>query len=217
MRRNDGHQFAIRLLDNGGTRIIIENCDIIAAGADTLSLWNSVTGMYYHNNCYFEGGTDMVCPRGTCYISNSEFYIRNQSAVLWHDGSKDENMKLVVVNSKIDGISGYYLGRRHYDAQFYIIDTEISGNMSNAPIFRVTYSDTSRNKPNLWGDRYYFYNTECIGKDLELDWLKDNLSEAAGSPAREEITPVWTFNGEWDPVAYLASLKEDIDNITAGL
>ena len=55
------HQFAVR---GGGTRIIILNCNILADGGDTLSLWNKVNGMYYHANCYFEGWVDYVCPRG---------------------------------------------------------------------------------------------------------------------------------------------------------
>ena len=47
---DEGHQFAIR---GGGTRILILNCNVIADGGDTLSLWNKKNGMYYHANCLF--------------------------------------------------------------------------------------------------------------------------------------------------------------------
>jgi pectinesterase len=61
LHNDESHQFAVR---GGGTRIIIIHCNIIADGGDTLSLWNKKNGMYYHANCYFEGGVDYVCPRG---------------------------------------------------------------------------------------------------------------------------------------------------------
>ena len=57
------HQFAIR---GNGTRIRILYCNVIADGADTISLWDRVDGMYYHSNCYFEGWVDYGLP-GSIY------------------------------------------------------------------------------------------------------------------------------------------------------
>ncbi|HAP35561.1 MAG TPA: pectin esterase, partial [Bacteroidetes bacterium] len=41
------HQFAIL---GKGTRIILLYCNVIGDGGDTISLWNSEYGMYYHSN-----------------------------------------------------------------------------------------------------------------------------------------------------------------------
>ena len=40
LHHDEGHQFAIR---GGGTRILILNCNVLADGGDTLSLWNKRT------------------------------------------------------------------------------------------------------------------------------------------------------------------------------
>ena len=47
------HAFAIY---GKGTRIILTNCNILSKGGDTVSLWSYKEGMYYHSNCYFQGG-----------------------------------------------------------------------------------------------------------------------------------------------------------------
>jgi len=70
------------------TRISILHANVIADGGDTLSLWNTTSGMYYHSDCYFEGWVDYVCPRGWAYITNSRFFGHNLTASIWHDGSK---------------------------------------------------------------------------------------------------------------------------------
>ena len=112
--------------------------------------------MYYHRRAHFEGYTDFVCPRGWSYITDSTFFSHGGAAAIWHDGAADKSQKLVIRRSSFDGINGFILARRHYDAQFYLLNNSYSANMANTPIFRVSYEDTSRNRPNLWGDRYYF-------------------------------------------------------------
>lgn len=114
-----GHQFAVW---GEGTRIIFLNCNIIADGGDTVSLWNRRDGMYYHADCTFEGWVDYVCPRGWCYITDSRFYGHNLSASIWHDGSAREDQKLVIRCSFFDGVPGFPLGRHHRDAQIYLLD-----------------------------------------------------------------------------------------------
>src|SRR5437867_4186453 len=113
------HQFAIR---GFGTRVMILGCNVTADGGDTVSLWNREDGMYYHAECYFEGWVDYVCPRGWCYVTNSQFFGHNKpSASIWHDGSHDRRQKFVIRDSFFDGVSGFPLGRNHLDAQFYLI------------------------------------------------------------------------------------------------
>jgi pectinesterase len=190
LHHTDEHQFAIR---GGGTRIIILNCTIIADGGDTLSLWNKKDGMYYHANCYFEGGVDFVCPRGWCYITGSKFFGRNLSASIWHDGDADKNQKFVIRSSWFDGIEGFPLGRNHRDGQMYLLDCQFSHAMADTPIYWPAGSKTVWQ----WGDRHYYYNCHRQGGDYS--WFKDNLETAAGAPKQNDITAKWTFDGRWDP------------------
>ena len=185
------HQFAVW---GSGTRIIIVNCNIIADGGDTLSLWNRPDGMYYHANCYFEGWVDFVCPRGWCYITDSRFYGHNFSAAIWHDGSRNKDQKFVIRYSYFDGIPGFPLGRHHRDGQFYLLDCIFARNMADRPIY---FPKSPNAVPWVWGDRQYYYNSHHEGGDF--GWHRDNLVTAEGSPTPEQITPEWTFAGKWSP------------------
>ncbi|MDP5131130.1 MAG: pectinesterase family protein [Paraglaciecola sp.] len=198
------HQFAIRGFESA-TRIITDDCAVIAGGADTLSLWNKTDGMYYHRNCYFEGHTDMVCPRGWAFFTNSTFVNKKAYATLWHDGERAESQKLVVRDSHFDGVSGFMLGRRHYDAQFYLINNSYSQNMADKPIFRHTYpNQPERDRANLWGDRNYFSHDN--ENNAIYPWLKTNLSQHPQSMIATQITARWTFEQRWDPEAELKQL-----------
>ena len=185
------HQFTVR---GAGTRTSILSCNIISDGGDALSLWNKETGMYYHNDCYFEGWVDFVCPRGWCYITNSQFFGHNKpSASIWHDGSKDKNQKFVIMNSSFDGVSGFPLGRNHLDAQIYLIDCRFSANMADRAFFRPPSSPHEW----IWGDRHYFLNCHRDGGDYA--WFKDNIDKAENSPDRKTVTAQWSFDNKWDP------------------
>ncbi len=189
------HAFAIY---GTGTRTIILNCNVFSKGGDTVSLWNYKTGMYYHADCHFQGAVDFVCPRGWCFIKNSEFYEYKETAAIWHAGGFQQDQKFVIVNSRFDGVPGFKLGRHHYEAQFYLLNCQFSETMSDEPIYRVTYpDDPSRNRPFNWGERYYFHN--CHREAADFGWFKDNLSTAEGLASVEDITAAWTFNGSWDP------------------
>lgn len=202
MRHGDNsHQFALRLLE--GTRIITENSTFIAGGADTVSLWNKQDGMYYHRRAHFEGYTDFVCPRGWSYITDSTFYSHGGAAAIWHDGAEDETQKLVIKRSSFDGVDGFILGRRHYDAQFYLLDNSYSASMADTPIFRKTYEDVSRNRPNNWGDRYYFSGSKKEG--VAFEWLNDNTDVDVA-----DMTPGEVFSGRWNPESRLDRLKAQI-------
>lgn len=189
---NHEHQFAIRGFR--ATRVMILYCTIIADGGDTLSLWDNESGMYYHSNCYFEGWVDYVCPRGWCYITDSQFYGHNLSASIWHDGSKNKDQKFVIRYSSFDGVPGFPLGRHHRDGQIYLLDCVFSKNMADIPIYLPE-------SPNAvvwqWGFRHYFYNDHREGGDYR--WHADNLSRAEGAPTHAEVNAAWTFGGKWDP------------------
>lgn len=185
------HQFAVR---SGGiaTRITIVHAKIIADGGDTLSLWNTGNGMYYHADCDFEGWVDYVCPRGWCYITNSRFFGHNLTASIWHDGSKDQEQKLVIRRSSFDGVPGFPLGRNNRDGQFYLLDNRFSASMADKPIYRPS-ADTAYQ----WPIRNYFWNNRR--DDGNFAWFADNLRQAPGGPRPRDITPGWTFQGRWHP------------------
>jgi pectinesterase len=181
-----------------GTRTILLNCSLISKGGDTVSLWDYKTGMYYHANCYFKGAVDFVCPRGWCFIRDSQFYEVLKTASIWHAGSYDASQKLVIKNSSFDGVKGFELGRHHYEAQFYLIDCGFSDSMSSRPIYRMyNPKEPQKYRAANWGDKEYYFN--CHRKAGELDWFKNNLSEVKPAIKPEEITPAWTFGGKWDP------------------
>jgi len=190
------HQFTVRLMK--GTRVVFDNCRILSGGGDTVSLWDKNEGMYYHRKCEFQGYVDFVCPRGWCYITGSRFYESRKSASLWHDGGMNKTQKFVVCNSMFDGVKDFRLGRRHFDAQFFLLNCTFSENMADTAIYRVTYpDDPSRDAPNNWGDRYYFFNCRRTGGDF--DWHQNNLSDAPINIEPQDITAAWTFDQRWDP------------------
>mgnify|MGYP000270494820 CR=1 FL=1 len=202
------HAFAIRGFE-GVTRIILDDCSVISDGGDTVSLWNTDDGMYYHRNCYFEGWVDYVCPRGYCLIENSKFYGHNLTASIWHDGSKNEDHKFVIKNSRFDGVENFPLGRFHRDAQFYLIDCTFSSNMADKQIFFALSNPT---RTLQWGeDRVYFSNCEVDGKDYS--WLSDNLDKSKEHPTKEEITEDWIFNGLWNPTKVLEHIDSELSQV----
>ncbi len=192
------HQFAIR---GNGTRVMLLNCNVIADGNDTVSLWNRANGLYYHANCYFEGWVDYGCPRGWCYITDSRFYGHNLNASIWHDGRYDKSQKFVIRYSYFDGVKNFPLGRHHRDAQIYLLDCIFSRNMADKPIYLPVSPNAEVWK---WGARHYFYNCHREGGDYA--WFADNLSEAEGSPTSDQITAKWTFGGRWDPEGTMPSV-----------
>ena len=191
------HAFAVYDM---GTRTIFLNCNLLGKGGDTVSPWNYKTGMYYFANCRFEGAVDCVCPRGWCFVRDSKFFeLKKGSTAIWHAGGFDINQIFVIVNSSFDGVKGFELGRHHYEAQFYLLNCSFSRNMADTPIYRVTYKDSSKDRPFNWGERDYYYDCSRTGGDYQ--WFANNLSKAAGSPSPESITPAWTFDGNWNPEA----------------
>jgi len=193
------HQFTIRGFD--ATRIALLYSTIISDGGDAVALWNRDEGMYYHSNCAFEGWVDYLCPRGSCYITDSKFFGHNMSASIWHDGSADRDQKFVIRNSHFDGVPGFPLGRHHRDAQIYLLDCTFSRNMADRPIYTPNSPNTV---PWIWGERHYFFNCQRVEKNFS--WFADNLHQAEGSPLQEQVTAHWTFAGKWDPETTLPAI-----------
>ncbi len=188
----DVHAFAIY---GEGTRTILQNANIWSKGGDTVSLWNYKQGMYYHANCDFKGAVDFVCPRGWCYIVNSQFHCVKNTAALWHAGGFDPDQKFVLRNCSFDGATEFELGRHHYDAQFILLDCRFSDEVVDKPIYRVRYEDPARNRPDNWGQRVYFHNSRKTG----LEWTKDNLFTLDPTLTAGQVTAHWTFAEHWDP------------------
>ena len=192
------HQFAIR---GFGTRTILLGCTVIADGGDTVSLWDAENGMYYHAECSFEGWVDYVCPRGWCFIRDSQFFGHNRaSASFWHDGSRNRSQKFVITDSFIDGVADFPLGRNHLDAQFFFIRCQFSANMGDRPFYRPP----SSKRPWQWGARHYFWG--CHRTCGDFAWFADNIDRADQAPQVADITALWTFDGRWDPEAAMPSL-----------
>ncbi len=202
VENNNDHTMAIR---GGGDKVIIVNCNILATGGDTLSLWNTNGGRFYHSGCFFEGYVDYVCPRGYCYISNCDFFGHNNNASIWHDGSGGKDHKLVVKNSYFEGVENFALGRFHRMAAFYLLDCDFSKELrDNGGILYVGDSSVQDRDKLIYGVRTYY--DRCSRETGNYEWHKDNLETADGSPSREEVTDKWTFNDTWNP-------EKDIDGL----
>jgi pectinesterase len=218
------HAFAV---GGRGDRTVIQDADVLSHGNDTIALWRtgkgqfsedsanhtSPNGRYYHARLKVCGSVDFVCPRGWCYMRDSELTEMNPKAeaAMWHDGSRDKDMKFVMVGCHFEGPpEGFGLARHHHDAMFFFLDCTFSKNMRDKAPYRVIYpldggpateQNQKRNEEldatNIWGERAYYSNSHRDGGDYA--WHKDNLSAAPDSPTREQITAEWTFAGTWDP------------------
>ena len=187
------HQMAIY---GRATRTIVINCRVWADGNDALSLWApGGDGMYYHADLDLRcPGVDFLCPRGWCYATRCTFY-GDGRAMIWHDGRGDSDKKLVITNSRFDAASPTLLGRYHHDAAFYLLHCTMSAIVIDGNI-HYAYSDQVLD-PCTWGLRTYYYN--CFREGGHSGWLRNNLSEAPGSPASYGCTAAWTFDYRWDP------------------
>jgi len=205
-----------------GDRGVLADCDVLSHGADTVAFWGN-NSRAYHANCRFEGSVDFVCPHGWCYATNCTFYEMKDTAAVWHDGSKNKDMKFVLRDCRFDGTNGWNLARHHHDAQFYFLDCRFSKTMIDRPPFRVIYpldggtpstNDIQRNtlldKSNIWGERSYYYH--CHRDSGEYAWLADNLTTAPGAPKPEQINAAWTFDGTWNPESNTGVAVKNISN-----
>lgn len=199
------HQFAVRGFAKA-TRIITDQSQFASNGADTMSLWNKQNGMYFHRQSFFSGRVDLLCPRGSALVLDSDFVNHNQAATLWHDGELSPGQQLVVLNSRFHGVTDFQLGRRHYDGQFVLRANQISSALANQPIFRRTYpEEPQRDQPNRYGDRNFFDQNQIQHQSLAYPWLADNFSAAQQTAYADAQSASDTIFGKhWQPLAELA-------------
>ena len=181
-----GHQMALRTMHC--TRLKAINCHFKAFAGDTVSPWEVENGMWYFKDCVMEGGVDFYCPRGWAFAENCEFIAHTGSAAIWHDGSRHEDSKTVLLNCTFKGYDGFLLGRYHRDAQFYLINCLFADNMKDAPIYRVATTNNMQ-----WGERIYYYN--CHRKAGDYTWFNNNISKALA----QNINAKWVFGERWNP------------------
>jgi pectinesterase len=183
-----GHQMALRTMN--ATRLKAINCHFRAFAGDTVSPWEVENGMWYFKDCIMEGGVDFYCPRGWAWAENCEFISNTGPAAIWHDGSKYEDSKTVLVNCRFSGYDGFMLGRYHRDAQFYLVNCRFGSNMKDTAIYRVATTNTIR-----WGHRIYYYNCHRDGGN-DFNWYSNNLPAGISANA---ITVDWVFKNRWKP------------------
>ncbi|TXH93172.1 MAG: pectin esterase [Rheinheimera sp.] len=195
------HQFAVRGFAKA-SRIITDQSQFASNGADTMSLWNKQNGMYLHRQSFFSGRVDLLCPRGSALVLDSDFVNYNQAATLWHDGELAASQQLVVLNSHFHGVTDFQLGRRHYDGQFVLASNKFSSALADQPIFRRTYpNEPQRDQPNRYGDRNFYAQNQGPA----YTWLADNFSPAQQSAYADAQSASMTIFGErWQPLAELA-------------
>lgn len=192
------HQFAVRG-GQGVTRVSVLHSTVVADGGDTIALWNTESGMYYHAYSSFEGHVDYFCPRGWAYARNCRFFGHGSTASIWHDGSGGQEQKLVIRDSRFDGEPGFALGRFTRDDQIVLVDCELSARVADRAIYLARDPASF-----LWGLRVYL--SGCRLETGTLPWLADNLGDAPGAPDAEAIDARWTFGGRWDPEATLPAV-----------
>lgn len=186
--RRDGHQMALRTMN--ATKMKAINCHFKAFGGDTVSPWNVDDGMWYFKDCVMEGGVDFYCPRGWAWAENCEFITHTGTAAIWHDGSKAEDSKTVLVKCSFKGYDGFLLGRYHRDAQFYLINCEFARNMRDSAIYRVQTANIIQ-----WGERIYYYNCHREGGN-DFKWYANNLPASVDAG---NINVKWVFKNRWNP------------------
>jgi pectinesterase len=184
----NGHQMALRTM--AATRFKAINCYFNAYGGDTVSPWTVEDGMFYFKDCILKGGVDFYCPRGWAWAENCEFIAYNGPACIWHDGSKHEDSKSVLMNCRFKGYDGFMLGRYHRDAQFFLVNCVFAANMKDQPIYRVPAGNTIQ-----WGERIYYFNCHReAGRDF--GWYRNNLPSGIDV---NNITVNWVFGKRWNP------------------
>lgn len=192
-----------------GTRTIINNCNILNNGANTVCLMDYKTGMYYLKDCKIEGAVDFMKAMGWCHIENCSFFQKEAIASIWHAGINNPNQKMVVKNSYFDGVDNFFIGRHHFDAEFFIVDCEFSDKLADKPLYRKLYPKTpEKERPYIFGDRHYYSGSKQ--NKTNYAWLKDNLKEYDSAVLPEAINPEFTFDGQWNPLSAKKVKLEDI-------
>jgi len=88
--------------------------------------------------------------------------------------------------------------------------------MHNKSIEHVSYPEhPEKNRPYLYGDRYYFYNCSRTGGNFP--WFADNLNQWPAGVTPESLSAEWTFDGQWNPVDSTLLQPQAIERINNSL
>jgi len=174
-----------------GTRIVVQNADIIGLGGDTLSLWSK--GLYYHRNIHVSGTYHFVGPRGTCYLADSTIEVleKNKDA-LFNEGMDDAREKFVLHRCRFISQVPFRLGSWFRDGAWYFVDCRFPDTLATNGAPHLSAKEGYQFK---WPtNRIYFADSEGPA----YPWLADNL---AASPAKTAaaVSAAWTFSGQWNP------------------
>jgi PelA/Pel-15E family pectate lyase len=112
---------------------------------------------------------------------------------------KDPDSKLVIRQSRFDGVPDFPLGRNNRDGQFYLLDCLFSANMADRAIYRPSAPETY-----AFPERCYYWNSHREGGDFS--WFANNLAAAETAPDPRAVTARWTFAGKWDPEGTLPAV-----------
>jgi len=192
-----GKPFAV-FSSGTGTRVVIQNAEILGLGGDTLSLWTR--GLYYHRNLHVTGTYHFVGPRGTCYLADSVLEVLGPvTNALFNEGTVDERQKFVLQRCTLESKVPFGLGSNFRDAAWYFIDCRFPATLRTDGKIFIAQSDVKNPQPVekmfKWAtDRVYFSGS----RGPEYPWLRDNLEKSEAKRAGE-ITAAWTFSGRWDP------------------
>lgn len=190
-----------------GTRTAFINCNIANTGANTMCLMNYKSGMYLVKDCQIEGAVDFFRAMGWCYVEGCSFYQHEAISSIWHAGITSADQKMVVKNSKFDGVQHFFVGRSHYDSQFFLVGCEFSERLADKAFYRKTYEENpakARNYPNVFGDRYYFADNKQNGTNYA--WLRaDNLKDYDPKLDASLIDAQFVFGDRWNTELLLTS------------
>jgi pectinesterase len=175
--------------EGGCNRVSVIGCNVWCKGHDTIALWNSSSGMYYHADCSFKGSIDAVCPRGWCYAVGCGFFEGTSSSPLWHEIASGSTQKFVIRTGALDTIAGNTSSFR------LLNENNSSSNGTRYFLLDCMISHKASTKGNY--TEAYFYN--CHGEKTDQSWYANNLASYTGSPKQEQITAAWTFDSKWDP------------------
>jgi len=195
-----------------GTRIVIQNAEILGLGGDSLSLWTR--GMYYHRNLHVTGTYHFVGPRGTCYLADSVIEcLGSVTNALFNEGMQDERQKFVLQRCELVSKVPFGLGSNFRDAAWYFVDCQFPATLR--PEGKIFIAQSNPQKPQpvsamfKWAtDRVYFAGS----KGPDYPWLKDNI-ETSPAKTASAVTAAWTFSGDWDPENTLAPTVTGVSRV----
>lgn len=186
--RRNSHQMALRAINS--TRLRAVNCHFRSFGGDTVSPWNTTAGMWYFKDCILEGSVDLYCPRGWAWAENCTFIAHSGTAIVWHDGSGNQDAKSVLINCRFKGYDGFRLGRYHREAQMYFIACVFDANMGDYPVYHAPSGPALQ-----WGHRIYFQQCRKDG-GTEFNWYRTHMPSDI---TEKQITIEWVFGNRWAP------------------